>query len=77
MIEQGLLKDTIDQVVKLILIKNEHEEDNTQEKAGGLGEVEEVKDTETLFMKCWDMQIRQTAANVSYLSLPTSGIPSI
>jgi len=67
MIEQGLLKGTIDQVVKLILFENEREEDNAQGKAGGSDEVEEVEDTEAPFMKRWDMQIRQTAANVSHL----------
>jgi len=70
MIEQGLLKGTIDQVVKLILFENECEEDDAQGKAGGSGEVEEVEDTEAPFMKCWDMQIRQTAANVSHLHYP-------
>ena len=70
MIEQGLLKGTIDQVVKLILFENKREEDDGQGKAGGLDEVEEVEDTEAPFMKHWDMQIRQTAANVSHLHYP-------
>jgi len=44
MIEQGLLKSTIDQIVKLILFENECEEDGAQGKAEGLGKVEEVED---------------------------------
>lgn len=69
MIEQGRLKGTIDQVVKLILFENEREEDDAQGKAGGLGEFEEVEDTGAPFTKRWDAQIRQTAANVSYLHI--------
>ena len=32
-----------------------------------MGKAEEVEETEALFTKHWDMQIRQTAANVSHL----------
>ncbi|KAL9712900.1 hypothetical protein Ac2012v2_004140 [Leucoagaricus gongylophorus] len=63
MIEQGRLRGTIDQVIKLILFENEREEDDAQGKAGGLGEVEEVEDTGAPFTKRWDAQIRLTAAN--------------
>lgn len=65
MIEQGRLKGHIDQVERLIWFDRGGEEDNSQGKAGGLGEVEEAEDTGALFTKQWDLQIRHTAANVS------------
>ncbi|GAW05371.1 hypothetical protein F5879DRAFT_873750 [Lentinula edodes] len=64
MIEQGRLRGTIDQVDKLIWFEGNHEEDDAQGKAGGLGEVEEAEDTGAPFTKRWDAQIRITAANV-------------
>ncbi|KXN89619.1 COP9 signalosome complex subunit 4 [Leucoagaricus sp. SymC.cos] len=67
MIEQGRLRGKIDQVDKLIWFESEHEEDDAQGKAGGLGEVEEAEDTGAPFTKRWDAQIRLTAANAEYI----------
>ena len=68
MVEQGRLKGTIDQVDRLIWFESAGEEDNAQGKAGGLGDVEQdEEDTGAPFTKRWDMQIRLTAANVSYV----------
>ncbi|KAI0340934.1 hypothetical protein BDW22DRAFT_1359782 [Trametopsis cervina] len=65
MIEQQRLKGTIDQVEKLIWFDDTSDEDNTQGKAGGLGDVEqETEDTGAPYTKQWDKQIRITAANV-------------
>lgn len=67
MIEQGRLKASIDQVERLISFEDTKEEDDAQGKAGGLGEVDmQTEDTGAPFTKKWDMQIRMTAANVSY-----------
>ena len=68
MIEQQRLKGTIDQVEKLIWFDDTSDEDNTQGKAGGLGDVEqETEDTGAPYTKQWDKQIRITAANVRAL----------
>lgn len=68
MIEQGRLKASIDQVERLIEFEDSKEEDDAQGKAGGLGEVDmQTEDTGAAFTKKWDMQIRNTAANVSLL----------
>lgn len=70
MIEQGRLKASIDQVERLIEFEDSKEEDDAQGKAGGLGEVNmQTEDTGAPFTKKWDMQIRNTAANVSLSSL--------
>ncbi|KAF8138729.1 hypothetical protein EV363DRAFT_1154082 [Boletus edulis] len=65
MIEQGRLKGFIDQVDKLIWFEGGKEDDDDQGKAGGLGDVEQTSEaTGAPFTKRWDMQIRNTAANV-------------
>ncbi|KAF8450271.1 hypothetical protein L210DRAFT_3608671 [Boletus edulis BED1] len=65
MIEQGRLKGFIDQVDKLIWFEGGKEDDDAQGKAGGLGDVEQTSEaTGAPFTKRWDMQIRNTAANV-------------
>ncbi|EPQ59495.1 hypothetical protein GLOTRDRAFT_136354 [Gloeophyllum trabeum ATCC 11539] len=65
MIEQGRLKGYIDQVDRLIWFETGSEDEEAQNKAGGLGDVEqETEDPGAPFTKRWDMQIRQTAAEV-------------
>ncbi|KZT26873.1 hypothetical protein NEOLEDRAFT_1240551 [Neolentinus lepideus HHB14362 ss-1] len=65
MIEQGRLKGFIDQVDRLIWFETGNEDEEAQNKAGGLGDVEqETADTGAPFTKRWDMQIRMTAAEV-------------
>ncbi|TFK56008.1 hypothetical protein OE88DRAFT_1652571 [Heliocybe sulcata] len=65
MIEQGRLKGFIDQVDRLIWFETGNEDEEAQNKAGGLGDVEqETEDTGAAFTKRWDMQIRMTAAEV-------------
>ena len=65
MIEQGRLRGWIDQVDRLIWFEA-REDEEAQGKAGGLGDVEEAEDTGSPFTKRWDMQIRTTAAHVSF-----------
>lgn len=69
MIEQKRLKGSIDQVERLIVFEAVDEEEG-QGKAGGLGDVDlEEEDPGAPFTKQWDLQIRQTASNVSFISL--------
>ncbi|KAF8496396.1 hypothetical protein F5888DRAFT_1703577, partial [Russula emetica] len=64
MIEQGCLKEHIDQVNKLIWFEAAREENDVQGKAGGLGDVnQDTEDTGSLFTKRWDQQIRMTAVH--------------
>ncbi|KAF8478856.1 hypothetical protein F5888DRAFT_1928018 [Russula emetica] len=68
MIEQGRLKEHIDQVDKLIWFEAAREENDAQGKASGLGDVnQDMEDTGSLFTKRWDQQIRMTAAHVETL----------
>lgn len=65
MIEQKRLKGSIDQVERLIIFEAVDDEEG-QGKAGGLGDVDlEEEDPGAPFTKQWDLQIRQTASNVS------------
>lgn len=69
MIEQRRLKGSIDQVERLIVF--EAVDDEGQGKAGGLGDVDlEEEDPGAPFTKQWDLQIRQTASNVSVEFVP-------
>ena len=66
MIEQKRLRASIDQVERLIWFEARTDDEVAQGKAGGLGDVDqEEENTGAPFTKRWDMQIRQSASNVS------------